>query len=68
MRDEPVTEPEVTAPPPTAAEEAERRRRRAHVFGEVLPEQTADDLEEVAGGSAAESEAWLKRQVPPHHG
>ena len=48
---------------------AERRRRLAEVFGDVLPETTSDERDDDVrrdGGSA--SEAWLKEQVPPHHG
>jgi hypothetical protein len=57
----------------TPRERAERRRRLAEIFGEVIPEQTADDTAE-AGDRAdrrAEEmvqEEWLKSQVPPHHG
>ena len=53
----------------TPKEKAARRRRLAEVFGEVIPEQTADDADE-SGGEGAEQaqEDWLKRQVPPHHG
>ena len=51
--------------PPTP-DERERRRRRARVFGDVLPEQTRDD---VTDDQAAEgSDEWLRRQKPPHHG
>jgi hypothetical protein len=54
----------------TARERAERRRRLAEIFGEVIPEQTSDDAD-VAGVDAASAElvreAWLRRQVPPHH-
>lgn len=56
----------------------ERRRRLARVFGDPLPETTADERDPGAGapdadpaaGAAGESasEAWLKAQVPPHHG
>jgi hypothetical protein len=44
-----------------------RRRRLAAVFGEVLPQATADDIEP---GTPIEDvgEDWLKAQVPPHHG
>lgn len=56
----------------TPAQRAERRRRLAAVFGESLPEQTSDDAPDPAeaGGASSESaqDAWLKRQVPPHHG
>ncbi len=49
-----------------------RRKRRALLFGELLPEQTSDDrLEPETGrgqsGDSA-SDAWLREQVPPHHG
>ncbi|WP_185994607.1 hypothetical protein [Nocardioides campestrisoli] len=48
----------------------ERKRRLAEVFGDVLPETTSDEREpdpREASGEPA-SEAWLKAQVPPHHG
>ncbi|MEP9384754.1 hypothetical protein [Nocardioides sp. KR10-350] len=50
--------------------EWKRRRRLARIFGDVLPETTDDERDP---GSAAEdressSDAWLKSQVPPHHG
>ena len=46
----------------------ERRRRLAAVFGEVLPETTSDEREPEAESDADKSDAWLKSQVPPHHG
>lgn len=46
----------------------ERRRRLARVFGEVLPEQTSDDRPDGAQHSANDADAWLRAQVPPHHG
>jgi hypothetical protein len=49
----------------------ERRRRLAAVFGEVLPETTADERDaEVRPRDSGDDagEAWLKAQVPPHHG
>ena len=58
---------------PTPRERAAERRRLAEIFGEVIPEQTADDR----AGSGEESdrrteekaqEDWLRSQVPPHHG
>jgi hypothetical protein len=51
----------------TAKERAERRRKLAEVFGDVLPEQTRDDIAP-EGADVAASEEWLRRQVPPHHG
>ena len=53
----------------TPAERAARRRRLAEVFGDALPEQTADDVADPREGDRSESrETWLKSQVPPHHG
>ncbi len=59
--------------PLTPRERAERRRKLAEIFGDVLPEQTADDTGDPADGvdratGDAANEEWLKRQVPPHHG
>ncbi len=53
--------------PLTPAEREARRRRLAEVFGDVLPEQTADDAPEPESRPEG-NEEWLKRQVPPHHG
>jgi len=53
--------------PLTAEEREARRRRLAEVFGEVLPEQTIDDIAEPET-KTDRSEEWLRRQVPPHHG
>lgn len=56
---------------PDAKPEAdwERRRRLAAVFGDVLPDTTADEREDGASRrDETTSEAWLKAQVPPHHG
>jgi hypothetical protein len=52
---------------PTAADRARRRARIAEVFGDVLPESTTDDRDDVRADDAA-SDAWLRGQVPPHHG
>ena len=55
---------------PTAGDalnEAERLRRRAGVFGEVLPDRTSDEQPDEEP-EAIETEVWLRRQVPPHHG
>jgi hypothetical protein len=55
-----------------AREEARRRRRLAEIFGDVIPEQTSDDADESAGPDRRTDdevqEAWLRSQVPPHHG
>jgi hypothetical protein len=47
-----------------------RRRRLAEVFGDVLPDTTSDerDPEEPPERRSDRGEAWLKEQVPPHHG
>jgi hypothetical protein len=45
----------------------ERRRRLARIFGDVLPETTRDDRDE-ADVAERGSDAWLRAQVPPHHG
>lgn len=48
---------------------AQRRRRLAEVFGDALPEQTSDDRDaDGEPGSEAAGDAWLRAQVPPHHG
>ncbi len=46
----------------------ERRRRLDAVFGDVLPETTADERDPSAENPPDASEDWLKAQVPPHHG
>lgn len=66
--------PEPTDEAPGAPEpepEWQRRRRLAAVFGDVLPDTTADERDaEPPPDSTSESpsEAWLKAQRPPHHG
>jgi hypothetical protein len=45
-----------------------RRRRLAAVFGDVLPDTTRDERDAGESREDAGSEAWLKAQVPPHHG
>jgi hypothetical protein len=58
--------------PATPEPEWVRRKRRALLFGEVLPEQTSDDRpdQETGRGRPGDSagDAWLREQVPPHHG
>ena len=60
----------MTAPPPRGSP---ARRRREEVFGDVLPETTADEREpdDTAGGRDGREgggDAWLRDNVPPHHG
>lgn len=46
-----------------------RRRRLAEIFGEVLPSATSDDRDpDSAPQKESAQDAWLKSQVPPHHG
>ena len=54
--------------PPRDETEWERRRRLAAVFGDVLPETTGDDRDEESPRSDGDKDAWLRAQVPPHHG
>lgn len=42
------------------------RARLRRVFGDVLPETTRD--ERSPGDESSDSDEWLRRQVPPHHG
>lgn len=60
--------PEEQARSSDPATEAARRRRRAQVFGDVLPETTSDERGDGVAEPESASEAWLRRQVPPHHG
>ena len=46
----------------------ERRRRLDAVFGDVLPETTADERDPGAENPTDAPDDWLKAQVPPHHG
>ena len=62
MTDEPVDRPDAL----TAEERAARARRLAEVFGDVLPEQTSDDRD--PDEPSGDGDAWLRAQVPPHHG
>ena len=52
---------------PAGEPEWERRRRLAQIFGEVLPDATRDDRDEPQVAERG-SDAWLRAQVPPHHG
>jgi len=48
--------------------EWERRRRLAAVFGDVLPETTSDERDPEPTADESAGDAWLRAQVPPHHG
>ena len=57
-------------PPEPSGDEPDwvRRRRLAAVFGDVLPETTSDEREPGAARDESAGDAWLRAQVPPHHG
>jgi hypothetical protein len=46
----------------------QRRRRLAEVFGDVLPETTGDERAPGEPEDDSAADAWLRAQVPPHHG
>lgn len=49
--------------------EWKRRRRLAEIFGDVLPGTTRDERDPGQSGSRESgTDAWLRSQVPPHHG
>jgi hypothetical protein len=50
-----------------AEPEWQRRRRLAEVFGDAVPEQTADDRD-AREDRAGKGDGWYREQVPPHHG
>lgn len=35
---------------------------------DLLPEQTRDDIDTQDASEDADRDAWLREQVPPHHG
>ncbi|MCK0089594.1 hypothetical protein HCA61_09345 [Rhodococcus sp. HNM0563] len=43
------------------------RARLARIFGDPLPDTTKDERG-VGEDRSGDSDEWLKRQVPPHHG
>jgi len=45
-----------------------RKARLARIFGDALPETTSDERDPGERGEARDSDAWLRAQVPPHHG
>lgn len=46
---------------------AAHRRRLAEVFGDVLPDTTSDERQPDERTGEV-TDAWLRAQVPPHHG
>jgi hypothetical protein len=58
----------VSERPETSPEtEWQRRKRLAEVFGDVLPDTTADERDE-SPSQERDGDQWLREQVPPHHG
>lgn len=57
----------VSTDPSTESRE-ERRRRLAAIFGDDQPAQTRDDLPDLGENDDVSKDAWLRAQVPPHHG
>ncbi|WP_197497340.1 hypothetical protein [Mycobacterium sp. 852013-51886_SCH5428379] len=37
------------------------------VFGEVLPDTTADERDSDSSSADADHDRWLRDNVPPHH-
>jgi nucleoside-diphosphate-sugar epimerase len=64
---QPAPQPPAEPAHRAARQEAARRRRLAEVFGEVLPGTTGDERDHGAREEAGR-DAWLRSQVPPHHG
>ncbi len=57
------------AAPADAEPEWKRRRRLAEIFGDVLPATTSDERGPGNDGPReSANDAWLRAQVPPHHG
>lgn len=55
--------------PPKPETPAQRRARLDAVFGDTLPDTTRDEREPGEGREDADrGDAWLRAQVPPHHG
>lgn len=64
--DEPVDTPADAAP---REPDWKRQRRLAEIFGDVLPSTTSDERGAGSPGrKESAQDAWLKSQVPPHHG
>ncbi|WP_197417729.1 hypothetical protein [Mycobacterium sp. GA-2829] len=48
--------------------EAKRPRRSVNeIFGETLPETTADERDDRAREEEGSHDRWLRDNVPPHH-
>ncbi len=48
---------------------AQRRARLDAIFGDTMPDTTSDERDPGSGGDEQQrGDAWLRAQVPPHHG
>lgn len=65
-RQKPAETPEQETPEQETPEQ--RRRRLEAVFGDVLPDTTSDERDQDDVRRDGGSDAWLRDQVPPHHG
>jgi hypothetical protein len=67
-----TSQPEESDAPAKLAKPVEpewkRKARLARIFGDALPESTLDDRDEPRDQRDREEDAWLRSQVPPHHG
>lgn len=45
----------------------DRRDSVNKIFGETLPETTADEREERPSEGEASHDRWLRDNIPPHH-
>jgi hypothetical protein len=62
-----MSTPRRSSPPPDDGADWQRRRRLAEVFGDAVPEQTADD-QDAREDRPGKADDWYREQVPPHHG
>ncbi|MGZ6744197.1 MAG: hypothetical protein ACXVEC_15600 [Nocardioides sp.] len=53
---------------PTTETDWQRRKRLAAVFGDGLPDTTSDERDPDSRREEGRGDAWLRAQVPPHHG
>lgn len=59
----------MSADEPRRESDWEHRLRLAEVFGDVLPDTTRDERDDQpTGPGETGTDAWLRAQVPPHHG
>lgn len=64
---EPVAEAEPASGsvPRSSSRSADRSRRLAEIFGDVLPDSTADDRDQPT--AARGDDTWYTENRPPHH-